>query len=103
MTHTCKKHGDASTAAAKCKECKRLSNAAQRAKSTGGGKPVSRPKVTALAEISAKPPLVIPAGHGIEATVREGYLSLTQADDEVLLSKAEARAVFERFKEWLAC
>lgn len=53
------------------------------------------------------PVLNIPGGYGVNATIDDGRLVLTQAGledstDQVVLTKSEAIALFAHFKAWVA-
>jgi hypothetical protein len=54
--------------------------------------------------VPGMPSLTIEAGHGLIAIVHDGYLQLQQSDDEgtdtLMLSRSEARMLFETFEEW---
>jgi hypothetical protein len=41
-------------------------------------------------------------GHGLEAWVEDGALQLVQGEDNVALSRTEAKVLFAEFAEWAA-
>ena len=75
------------------------------------GKKVTKAKRATKGE--APPPAPIPntptlkmeAGYGLDASIDDGYLRLSQADHEgnvetLMLSRSEAIVLFEQFREW---
>lgn len=99
-----------------CLECWRKSlGAATKSKTPKKSvkqKKTSAAKAVAVAEPSKiaavdSPALRMEAGYGIDAKIDDGYLLISQVDQEgstdtLLISRSEAVCLFEMFREWAA-
>ncbi len=62
----------------------------------------ARPKTLAdLSLVATVPKLAIAAGYGVEARIERDVLCLQQGDDNVNLSREEARQLFRAFADWV--